>query len=164
MGKRKIELQNYYIADAIIQTKKKRFNEQFTTLEEVNIIKQVIEKRIKEKKLDLKFADCYFEKYFNIINGIITRIDKDTENLKSYISGRTMDEMIANQEIIYDENLIYLCLCEIMINKLSNSIERSCHTCNTECCGGLSIQKAQNCNRWTHDFNNDKYKIIVKKI
>ena len=37
----KLNLQNGYIADSIIQTKKKRFNEEFTTMEEVNIIKQV---------------------------------------------------------------------------------------------------------------------------
>ena len=121
MGKRKLEVQNGYIADAIMQTKKKMFNEEFTTVDEVDIIKQVIEKRIEEKKLNIKFVDFYFERYFNITNGIITKIDDETESLKHYISGSTMEEMIERQETIYDENLIYLCLCEIMINKLNNS-------------------------------------------
>lgn len=42
----KLELQIGYIADAIIETNKKRFNEHFTTMEEVNIIKEVMKKRI----------------------------------------------------------------------------------------------------------------------
>ena len=139
------------------------FNEEFTTLDEVDIIKQVIEKRIEEKKLNIKFVDFYFERYFNITNGIITKIDDETESLKHYISGSTMEEMIERQETIYDENLIYLCLCEIMINKLNNSIEHNCSTCNTECCG-LTLEKSKYCDRWTHDFNDEKYKIIRKTL
>ena len=47
----KLVLQSGYIADAIIETKRKRFNENFTTMEEVYIIRQVIEQRIKNKNL-----------------------------------------------------------------------------------------------------------------
>lgn len=49
MGKIKLELQTGYIADAIMQTRKQKFNEEFTTIEEVNIIRQVIENRIQQK-------------------------------------------------------------------------------------------------------------------
>lgn len=164
MGKRKLQLQTGYIADAIMQTRKKKFNEKFTTIDEVNIIKQVIEKRIEEKSLNVKFVDGFFERYFEITNGIITKIDEETVSLRQYISATTMDEMREIQETIYDENLIYLCLCEIMTNKLNNSIEHNCSTCNTECCHGLSPEKAQNCYRWSHDFNNEKYKIIKKTL
>ena len=34
-----LNLQSGYIADAIIETKKKNFNENFTTMDEVNIVK-----------------------------------------------------------------------------------------------------------------------------
>lgn len=47
MAKSKLELQTGYIADAIIQTKQNRYNEAFTTMEEVNIIKEAMQKRIK---------------------------------------------------------------------------------------------------------------------
>ena len=164
MGKIKLELQTGYIADAIMQTRKQKFNEEFTTIEEVNIIRQVIENRIQQKNLNVTFVDGFFQKYFDIINGVITKADKETVSLKKYISGRTMDETAEIQETIYDENLIYLCLCEIMTNKLNNSVEHDCYTCNTECIGGLSPEKAKNCNRWSHDFNTEKHKVIKKTL
>lgn len=77
----KLELQSGYIADAIIETKRKRFNENFTTMEEVNIIKQVIEQRIKNKNLNVKIIDAFFRNYFNIINGIITKADEETNKI-----------------------------------------------------------------------------------
>ncbi len=63
---RKLELQTGYIADAIMETKKKRFNEDFTTVEEVNIIKQLMQNRIQQKNLNVKFVDTFFERYFYI--------------------------------------------------------------------------------------------------
>lgn len=162
MEKRKLALQNGYIADAIMQVRKKKFNEEFTTLEEVEIIKKVLEKRIEEKKLNIKFVDGYFERYFNITNGIITKMDKETASLKQYISGTTMDETIEIQRTIYDENLIYLCLCEIIINKLTNSVEHTCRTCNTVCCGGKSIEQSKKCDRWSHEFSAEKCKVMKK--
>lgn len=164
MGKRKLELQTGYIDDAIMQTRKQKFNEEFTTIEEVNIIRQVIENRIQQKDLNVTFVDGFFQKYFDIINGVITKADKETVSLKQYISGRTMDETTEIQETIYDENLIYLCLCEIMINKLNDSIEHTCYTCNTECTGGLSPEQAENCYRWSHCFNTEKHKVIKKTL
>ena len=153
----KLELQSGYIADAIIETKRKRFNENFTTMEEVNIIKQVIEQRIKNKNLNVKIINAFFRKYFNIINGIITKADEETKTLKVFISGKDI------QETIYDENLIYLCLCEIRINKLNNSIKHTCSNCNSLCCGGLCDEQANECNKWTNDFEETN-KIIKKKL
>ncbi len=153
----KLELQSGYIADAIIETKRKRFNENFTTMEEVNIIKQVIEQRIKNKNLNVKIINAFFRKYFNIINGIITKADEETKTLKVFISGKDI------QETIYDENLIYSCLCEIRINKLNNSIKHTCSNCNSLCCGGLCDEQANECNKWTNDFEETN-KIIKKKL
>ena len=153
----KLELQSGYIADAIIETKRKRFNENFTTMEEVNIIKQVIEQRIKNKNLNVKIINAFFRKYFNIINGIITKADEETKTLKVFISGKDI------QETIYDENLIYSCLCEIRINKLNNSIKHTCSICNSLCCGGLCDEQANECNKWTNDFEETN-KIIKKKL
>lgn len=158
MGKRKLELQTGYIADAIMQTKKKKFNEEYTTIEEVDIIKQVMKKRIQQRNLSVKFVDGFFERYFDITNGVITKADKDTVSLRPYISNMEIGDTI------YDEQFIYLCLCEIIIDKLNNSVEHACYTCNTECTGGLSPEKAKNCNRWSHDFNTEKHKVIKRSL
>lgn len=156
MGKRKLELQTGYIADAIMQTKKKKFNEEYTTIEEVDIIKQVIQKRIQQRNLKVKIVDGYFERYFDIINGVITKADKETISLKQYISDMEIGDTI------YDEQFIYLCLCEIIADKLNNSIEHSCYTCNSYCCGGLPPEQAKDCSKWTHDFK--KHKVIKKTL
>ena len=147
MGKIKLNLQTGYIADAIIQTKKNRFNEEFTTMDEVNIIKEVLEKRIEQRKLNVKFIDAFFKRYFNIINGVITKVDEDLDNLSIYIG----DTEIC--QTIYDEDFIYLCLCEIMINKLNNSIEHTCSTCDISCCDRLCLEQY---------FNNKKNKVLIK--
>lgn len=98
----KLELQIGYIADAIIETNKKRFNEHFTTMEEVNIIKEVMKKRIEQKSLKVKFINTFFEKYFDITNGVIIKTDQQTESLKPYISN------LEIRETIYDEDFIYV--------------------------------------------------------
>lgn len=154
----KLELQSGYIADAIIETKRKRFNEDFTTMEEVNIIEQVIQQRIKEKDLKVKIVNDFFKRYFDIINGVITKADKETESLKFFISD------IEIRETIYDENLIYLCICEIIINKLNNSIEHTCSNCNSLCCGGLCKEQAKICSKWTHDFAKETNKVLKKTL
>lgn len=147
---KKLELQTGYIADAIIEVKKKRFNEEFTTMEEVTIIKEILQNKIKEQNLNVEIFDGFFPRYFDIINGIITKADKETLSLKAGIS------YIEIIKMIYDEEFIYSCICEIMIDKLNNSIEHTCSTCNTECCGRLSNEQAENCKRWSHDFTNEK--------
>ena len=154
MAKRKLELQTGYIADAIIQTKKNRFNEEFTTIEEVNIMKEVMQKRIKQKELIVEFVDAFFKRYFDIINGVITKADKDTESLNIYISD------VDIRETVYDEDFIYLCLCEIMINRIANSIEHTCSNCNSNCCGGLSSEQAKDCTKWSHDFSTKNNHIL----
>ena len=160
---KKLELQSGYIADAIIETKKKRFNENFTTMEEVNIIKQVIENKIKSKNLNVKIIDAFFSRYFDIINGVITKANEEEITLKTYISGKDIYETTEIRETIYDENLIYLCLCEIIVSKLNNSIKHTCSTCNSLCCGGLCDEQANECNKWTNDFEEIN-KIIKKKL
>lgn len=127
-------------------------------MEEVNIINQEIQKRIKEKNLKVKIFTAFFEKYFNIINGLITKADKETESLTFFISD------LEIRETIYDENFIYSCLCEIIINKLNNSIEHSCSNCNSVCCGGLCDDQAKNCSKWTNDFTKETNKVLKKTL
>ena len=114
----KLNLQSGYIADAIIETKKNRFNEDFTTMDEVNIVKQVVERRIQEENLKVQITNGFFDNYFNIINGVITKNDKEFQTLKIFISGSNIRETNKIRETIYDENLICLCLCEIKDNQL----------------------------------------------
>jgi len=154
MSKIKLELQTGYIADAIIQTKKNRFNEQFATIEEVNVMKEVMQKRVEQKELNVKFVDAFFKKYFDIVNGVITKADKETESLKVYISD------IEIRQAIYDEDFIYLCLCEIMIDRLTNSLDHTCSDCNSNCCGGLSSEQAKDCTKWSHDFSSKNNHIL----
>lgn len=111
----KLELPIGYIVDAILKVKEERFKENFTTFGEINIIKLLIEKRIQQKKLNVKFIDDFFEKYFDIINGIITKSDKETLSLRPYISNTEIGD------IIYDEQTIYVCLSEIMKDRIQNS-------------------------------------------
>ena len=159
MGKMKLKLQTGYIVDAIIQVKKNRFNEEFTTIEEVDMIKSLIQKRFNQKGLNVKFVDTFFTRYFNIIDGVIIKASKESESLEVYIC----DEEVY--KIIYDEEFIYLCLYKIMLNKRANSIEHTCTNCNSYCCGGLSPEQAENCNKWTHSVFVEKNRVLkLKKI
>ena len=107
-------------------------------------------------------AKNFFDKYFNIINGVITKADEETKTLKIFISGKDIHETTEIRETIYDENLIYLCHCEI--NKLNNSIKHTCSTCDSFCCGGLCDEKAKTCSKWTHDFVQETNKALKKVI
>lgn len=156
MGRKILELKIGYIADVIIEIKKKRFNEDFTTEEEVELIRQCIEKRVNKNNDVTKFTYAYPKKSFNIVNGVITKVNNDSEILKASIS----DEKIV--EMIYDEDFIYLCLCEIMINKLYNSIDHTCFNCSTECCGKLNSSSEDDCFRWSYDFKKETQKSLRK--
>lgn len=154
MKKTELELQSGFIADAIIDVKKKRFNEAFTTTHEVDIIRQIMQIRMNQKELNVKFVDGYFERIFNIINGIIMK-DKD-DSLKSGIG------ILEVRETLYDEEFLYLCLCEIMMHKIGNGIKHTCNNCITECCGELYKNRETNCQRWSYNFENKKLKEFQK--
>ena len=70
--KNKTLIQTGYIADAIIETKKKKFNDEFTTVEEVSIITKILEQQFLKKQLSVGIVDTYFDVYFEISNGVIT--------------------------------------------------------------------------------------------
>ena len=85
MRKKILELPIGYIVDFVIDVKKKKFNECFVTLEEINIISQLIQKRIEKSNLSVKVTEVFFRKNFNIVNGIITRTNNLQGNLKEDI-------------------------------------------------------------------------------
>lgn len=64
---------------------------------------------------------------------------------------------------IYDEDLIYLCFCTLMANKLANSIKHTCSNCNSFCCGGLCDEQASTCNKWT-SYQKTVMKLLQRKI
>ena len=146
----KLELQTGYIADSIIDVKLKRFGEKFASIEEVLIIKKLMELRLKKQGLEVEFIDRFFSNYFRVDNGVITKFE-ESNTLKAYLSDKEI------KEIIYDNNFIYYCLCQILINKLNNSIEHKCNNCITECTGLFQQphSRSNDCTRWTHDFIED---------
>lgn len=154
MTKKVLKLQIAYVADVVIDVKKKRFGEEFVSLKDCLLVKQLVCNRLKMMGLLVEFGDEFFDESFIIQNGVITK------------SGCSLQNDINNMAIrnlIYDEEFIYLCLCEIMINKLNNSIERNCSTCNSYCIGGVNNENVSNCRRWKHDFSEDT-KNALKKV
>lgn len=145
-----LELQTGYIADAIIDVKLRRFGEKFASVQEILIMQEVMEQRLKSKGLKVKFIDEFFNDYFRVDNNVVTKYD-EAESLKKYISNKEI------RKTIYDDNFIYYCLCQILINKLNNSIEHTCANCATKTtieCEKLLLSKKtpttpNNCDRWT---------------
>lgn len=140
----KLELKTECIIDSIINVKQKRFGEGYVSIEDVLIIERIIELRLKRKNIEVEFTENLFD-YFRIDNQVITRIN-NTENLKKLISE---DEI---KEKVYDESFIYYCLCEMLIEKLDNSMEHTCKGCKTTCRGDESVI---NCPNWSHNFIQD---------
>lgn len=103
--KNNLELQVGYIADAILDAKQETMGEDFTTIQEVNMIRPFIEDRMKQKELDVKFVEGFFKKYFNIDmeTGIITRVDKNF-NLKDCVGN------VYVRKALYDQAFIYIFL------------------------------------------------------
>lgn len=141
---KKLELQIGYIADAIIDVKSERFDERFVSIKELLIIKKIMELRLKEKQLMVSFVDTLFDNYFRVDNDVITKTEGKT--LKMYIC----DEQI--RETIYDNELIYDCLCKILISKLENSIEHTCSTCFHNCEEFPDMADKNTCCGWKHNF------------
>ncbi len=145
----KVELTVKYIVDAVIEVKKERFGENFVSIDEVIIIKKLIELKLKKLGYDADFDHVMFSSQFCVDNGVITK----SNNL-------TWEKEISDKQvrkIIYDKEFIYYCLCQILINKLNNSMEHNCNNCGTECTGlfNQSHSEPNNCPRWTHDFVAD---------
>lgn len=175
-----LELQTGYIADAVIDVKLRRFGEKFASVQEILIMQEVMEQRLKNKGLKVKFIDAFFNSYFRVDNNVVTKYD-EAESLKKYISNKEI------RKTIYDDNFIYYCLCQILINKLNNSIKHTCANCATKTtieCEELLLSKKtpttpNNCDRWTYNIlkgcaNNisegeqlileENQKILVKKL
>lgn len=150
LNKKEQELQLGYIVDAVIDIKIEKFGERFVSVQEVLIIQKLMELRLKNKGLRVKFIDLLFlNNYFRIDNDVITKLD-EIKTLQSYISNEEI------RKIIYDKEFIYYCLCQILINKLNNSMEHNCKNCTTECTGLFgSYSKPNDCTKWTHDFIED---------
>lgn len=142
-----LELQTGYIADAIIDVKSEKFGERFVSIKELLTIKKIVELRLKEKQLRVSFVDTFFSNYFRVDNDVITKTDGET--LKMYIR----DERI--RQIIYDDELIYYCLCKILISKLNNSMEHICGTCYRECEDSPTIAAKNTCCDREHNFGSD---------
>lgn len=148
-----LELQTGYIADAIIDVKLGRFGEKFASVQEILTMQELIEQRLKNKGLKVKFIDTFFSNYFRVDNNVVTKYD-ESESLKKYISNKEI------RKTIYDYDFIYYCLCQMLINKLNNSIEHTCANCATnttsECekllLGKKSPTTPNNCNRWTYNI------------
>lgn len=141
-----------YVCDSIIEVKKKKFNEDFTNFEELEIIKKVIIKKIERNNLNITLKNDISKKNFNIINTLIFKSNKFSLDSNNILN-------IDIKNIIYDEEMIYLCICEIMMNKIYNSLEHNCLNCTTECCGKLNSN--EECYKWSYDFKN-KIKKLYK--
>lgn len=152
----KLELQIWYIADAIIDVKLEKFGERFVSIKELLIIKEIIELRLKEKKLSVRFIDkLYNMNYFTVDNDVITKTEGKT--LKMYISNEEI------RKLIYDEELIYYCLCKILISKLYNSMEHTCDNCHFSCDDFLKDSDRKACCGWEHNFAYDWFWILSKE-
>ncbi len=145
----KLYLPIVYIVDAIINVKIEKFGERFVSVDEVLVMKKIMELRLAKKKLKVEFRDEFLSSYFRVDNDVITKCDNDIA-LKDI-----SDEEV--RQVIYDEKFIYYCLCQMLINKLNNSMEHSCNNCNTLCLGlfNKSHFRPNNCIKWTHDFIDD---------
>ena len=151
---KKVEVKLDYIIDVIIKVKNKRFNEHFTTLEEVEIIKELIEKRMLKNNIIIKFINSFSKRNFSLINNILIKLNGE------YIQYDLDDIM----KIVCDEKFIYLCLCEIIVNKLNNSIEHNCLNCSRECSGNFSYSNEHTCFRWKYDFEEETKKSLRKYL
>lgn len=142
-----LELQTGYIADAIIDVKLKKFGENFTSMDEVLIMQELIEQRLKNKGLRVKFIEAFFSNYFKVANGVITKYE-ESKILKEYISNEEI------RKIIYDEEFIYFCLIQMIINKLYSSVEHRCDDCRRECSGDPKIPRHEEngCCNFKWDF------------
>ena len=63
-----------------------------------------------------------------------------------------------------DEKFIYLCLCQIIVNKLNNSIEHNCLNCSRECSGNLNYSGDHICFRWKYDYEEETKKCLYKYL
>lgn len=149
----RLELKLGYIADAIIDVKKERFNERFATIEEIFIIRDLMKLRFKRKNQQLLTTDYFFDGYFRVDNDVVTKTN-DESSLKPYIG----DQKII--DLIYDNDFIYHCLLEILNNKINNSMEHTCFNCKRVCGNRMFSSPSylitpNECERWKHNFDYD---------
>lgn len=151
---RPIEIKLDYIIDTIIKVKNKRFNENFITLEELEVIKKLIEKRMAKNNVSIIFSEMFSKRNFTLINNVLIKLnEKKLEHTSSDI-----------MNIICDENFIYLCICEYKVSKLNNSIEHNCFNCSRECSGNFSYSNEHTCFRWKYDFEVETSKRLRKYL
>lgn len=101
-----------YVVDAIIWVKQKRFNENYASVDECILIKQKMQQALNEYRENVIITDNINYSWFHIDNVITVTDDTIRFNLNNDL-----------YQIVYDEAFIYMCLCEIMLDKLAKSMQ-----------------------------------------
>lgn len=99
------------IADAIICARKRNNEDEFATLEEVNYIKKLMNLRMKEEKIDVRFSDEFLNRFFFVDTncGIVTKNDEDF-TYKRYLADKIND-------VLYDYSFIDESITDLKISK-----------------------------------------------
>lgn len=124
-----------YVVDAIIWVKQKRFNENYASVDECILIKQKIQQALNEYRGNVIITENINYSWFHIDNVITVTDDTIRFNLNNDL-----------YQIVYDETFIYMCLCEIMLDKLAKSMQ-----CNQD-------------NITNSSLSNNDYTLEVKKL
>lgn len=154
----KVKLSEGFIIDSIITTKEKRFNECFTTKDELEFVKKCVKSRAVFNDINIEYIAFEDKDIIININDVLVKATNS-----SYIN--IISDKIL-RALVYDEKFIYYCLYEYKKKKLISSIEKTCDNCNTHCCGSINKTYAQNCKSWSYneDQVNNKHNVIKKLI
>lgn len=153
MNKKTQFLERTFVVLSIMNVKIKYFNEDFVTLSECNAVTKQLKSRLIESKIGIIITDEINRDYFDINGEIILK----KVNIEDIQEANFINPIIAN--VIFDEKFIYNCLCEIKVEELINTLERSCTNCNTHCSGG---PEGYICDRWSNDVIISFKKILKR--
>lgn len=119
-------LDTSFVIASIMYTKNKHYSEDFVTLKEVNVIRNILQQRFNKEKLNIIITDEFDFSYFKYIDGVILKNDTLASIVNRYQGYCYSIECL---KILWDDNFIFEILenmrngfesksLEIIINKV----------------------------------------------
>lgn len=142
----------------VLEVKRVFFHESFVTMDECESVRDALSKKL-EGVVNWKYCTAYFKNCGEKVYTFDTSLNQSMEVAKEWYL-RSNEELLK----VLDDELIKAVLVDMLVKKYEQAIGRTCYTCNSECCGGLSNESAANCHRWTSVVPTSSNKMLKKSL
>ncbi len=147
-------LDTSFVIASIMYTKNKHYQEEFATLKEVNVVKNILQQRFNKEKLNIIINDEVDFTYFKYIDGVILKNDVPLSGIVNRYKGHCYSiECLKN---LWDDNFIF----EILENMRNGFESKSLEIIISKVLDNPSLFYK----KVAHELSKEEYDFIKSKI